>query len=685
LTVAAFAGLAIAASAGGAPWSGATGMPATPGGARGNGLIAFVSDRDGTPQLYTARIDGSAQTNLSEDPGHSDSQPSWSPDGTRLAFTSDRTGDPEVWVMNADGSGQLDVSQDPGFAESDPAFSPIDSSIAFTSDRTGDTEVFVQDPTGGAAVDLTLDPGHGDGQPAWAPDGSRIAFTTNRDGDDEIYVMLPTGSDQTNLSRASGSEEHDPEFSVDGGTRVAFTTDRTGDEEVSFVSSFAEGTYGPTVDLVGNAAEDSDPSWQPLVASPPNGWPIEHVVVIFPENHSFDEVLGKLCVVDARCDGTTTGTISTGATVPLARSPDIVPDVSHAGGAQDIAIDGGRMDRFDLLKGCHEADGFACYTQYWPKQIPALTRLAREFVISDHTFESAAVGSFGAHINLVASILDGFTRGGFRRGGPPGPGWGCDSGWDQEWFATSWTPEGTFEPTCIPQPDGSGPYRESAVPWVPTIMDRLQEAGLTWKLYAPQQDRGGYVWSICPVFAECLYTTQNENFVAASRFAQDATAGRLSSYSVVVPPGRYSQHNKNSMMVGDNWMSDQVTALMNGPDWATTALFITYDDCGCFYDHVPPPPGLGIRVPMVIVSPYARPGFTDQTVTSYASVLALVEHVFGLAPLAVDDRDAYDYAASFDFGQTPRTPVPLPRSHVPRWILRYIQGPAARESQDDST
>jgi hypothetical protein len=84
-----------------------------------------------------------------------------------------------------------------------------------------------------------------------------------------------------------------------------------------------------------------------------------------------------------------------------------------------------------------------------------------------------------------------------------------------------------------------------------------------------------------------------------------------------------------------------VQAIESGPDWSTTAIFITYDDCGCFYDHVAPPsPELGIRVPMVVVSPFARRGFTDTNVASYASLLAFTEYVFGLQPLADADANA---------------------------------------------
>src|SRR5262249_51510097 len=119
------------------------------------------------------------------------------------------------------------------------------------------------------------------------------------------------------------------------------------------------------------------------------------------------------------------------------------------------------------------------------------------------------------------------------------------------------------------------------------------------------------------------------------------------------------------------------------PDWASTAVFITYDDCGCFYDHVPPPKGLGIRVPMVIISPYAKPGFTDSNVASFSSMLAFTEHVFGLSPLSDRDASAYDFADSFDFGQ-PRTARTKLSRHRPtqaeRRYLKHHRGAIKGES-----
>src|SRR5205807_2142310 len=100
---------------------------------------------------------------------------------------------------------------------------------------------------------------------------------------------------------------------------------------------------------------------------------------------------------------------------------------------------------------------------------------------------------------------------------------------------------------------------------------------------------------------------------------------------------RDSQHPGFSLMEGDNWIARNVSSVMDGPDWSSTAIFITYDDCGCFYDPVRPPRGAGVREPMVIVSPYAKPAFVDHTVATDASMLAFLEHLFHLKPLGEGD------------------------------------------------
>jgi phospholipase C len=139
------------------------------------------------------------------------------------------------------------------------------------------------------------------------------------------------------------------------------------------------------------------------------------------------------------------------------------------------------------------------------------------------------------------------------------------------------------------------------------------------------------------------------------------------------------------MLTGDNWINQIVSAIQVSPDWSSTAIFITYDDCGCMYDHVPPPNGWGVRLPMVIVSPYAKLGFSDSTPTTVAGVLAFAEHVFGLAPLNSTDGSAYDFSRSFCFSGPPRcTPAGLaPVKLPPRRGTPLTPAQLATQRQDN--
>jgi phospholipase C len=409
--------------------------------------------------------------------------------------------------------------------------------------------------------------------------------------------------------------------------------------------------------------------------------PIQHVVIIYQENHSFDDVLGKLCAQAGSsrdpCDGATTGQLHTGETISLSREPDIVPDVLHNVASQQTAINGGAMNGFDLIRGCGSSTGYACYAQYDPSQIPNLAALAQNFAVSDRTFEVGRSPSWGGHLTVAAATLDGFD--GDNPKGGSGPGWGCDSQNTAKWWdGHRWT----LQPSCVPDQQGQGPYKKSRVKYVPTIFDRVEQAGLTWKLYAGNGKGGGgtYAWTICPSFYECLGSQQSNNFVPSTQVMTDAAAGALPSFAIVTPNAPVSQHNTNSMAQGDNWIGNIVSAIENGPDWSSTAIFIAYDDCGCFYDHVPPPSSdLGIRVPLVIVSPYAKPGYTDSTTASYASMLAYTEHTFGLAPLNQVDGNAYDYANSFNYSKPPRGGVRMTSTGIPAseraWLAAHPGAP----------
>jgi phospholipase C len=411
----------------------------------------------------------------------------------------------------------------------------------------------------------------------------------------------------------------------------------------------------------------------------PSGYPIKHVVVIFQENNSFDHLLGLLCVEEQnRCDGTTEAKLLHGKTIPLHLGGDVPPAVAHSVATMRTAMHHGLMDGWERIPQCTQAMGYACLEQDEPSRVPTLAALADQFVISDRTFQLYTPSSWGAHIDLVSANLAGFTGDNPNSGFDGEPGWGCDSHGDAPWKDPNVpNAQATPVPACIPNRQGQGPYRASPVKYVPTIMDRLGAAGRTWKLYAPTLagDNGdGYGRAICPTFYECLGSKQAHNYVRWTNFVPDAQAGTLPNFSIVIPTEENSQHNWDSLMVGDNYIASLVNAVMSNPaEWKSTAIFITYDDCGCFYDHVRPPAGMGVRLPMVIVSPYAKPHFVDSNVATFASILAFTERLYGLQPLNKVDANAYDYFNSFDFSQKPLPPIPLPQHRVPPASLRFVR------------
>jgi len=419
--------------------------------------------------------------------------------------------------------------------------------------------------------------------------------------------------------------------------------------------------------------------------------PIRHVIVIDLENHSFDNMLGYWCNANPdRCpDGGMPASVklSDGSVVTPSVSPDTVPHVSHGVDSELAAmhIQGGvpKMNGWEKIRyrSCDASTGYQCITGYQPSQVPNITALATRFAISDRTFSMGDSPSWGGHLYAVMASLDGFT------GDNPypapgvtlGPGWGCDSDRVASWLS----PGGAVErvPSCIPDYKlglvNGGAFESTPAAYEPTIFDELHEAGFAWKIYgAATPDDPGYKWSICPSIAECEYTSQRKHLVDASHFITNATNGTLPAFSIVAAGGldesaaAGSCHNDMSMTACDNYIGQLVSAAENGPDWSSTAVFITFDDFGGFYDQVAPSRNpdntwQGPRLPLVIVSPYSRPGYTDTTSTTYAGILAYVEHNFGLSALSVNDLQAYDFNNAFDYTQTPLKRVHLSQRPLP--------------------
>jgi len=417
--------------------------------------------------------------------------------------------------------------------------------------------------------------------------------------------------------------------------------------------------------------------------------PIKHIVVLYLENHSFDDLLGYWCRPNpGRCpDGgmPASVTLSDNTVVTPQVLPDLVPSVAHSVAAQRTAIDGGKMDGWQKLTGCGPKSGYACIAGYQPTQVPNLIALARQFAISDRTFSMAASPSWGGHLYAVMPALDGFTGDNPRKtpGVTTGPGWGCDSNRITPWTDSNGTEH--LEPSCIPDYSlglaNGGAFEPTPVKHALTILDRLHAAGRSWRIFGqptPPNSQfpttAGYGWDICPSFAECLYGHQKTDNVPSSKFVQVARSGRLPNFAIIIPGGKdaaFSEHNGFSITTGDDWLGQIASAVMHGPQWRSTVLFITWDDCGCFYDQAPPgtnPDGTaqGPRTPLIIVSPYARHGYTDSAATTFAGILGYAEHTLGLTPLGVNDAKAYAFGNAFNYQQAALGPARMVYRPWPR-------------------
>ena len=219
------------------------------------GRIAFVSDRDGDPEIYVVNAGGSGATRLTESPG-GDYAPSWSPDGTQIAFYSERDGNAEIYIMNADGS-ELTRLTNHTANDYDPSWSPDGTRIAFHTHRFHENPmVAVMNADGSDVVQLTpID--IGGWSPSWSPDGSQIVFNSARGIDRDIWLMSAEGTGIVNLTNGRGDDWW-PEWSPAGG-QIVFHSERDGDFEIYVMTTAGEAVTR----LTHNPALDYNPGWSP--------------------------------------------------------------------------------------------------------------------------------------------------------------------------------------------------------------------------------------------------------------------------------------------------------------------------------------------------------------------------------------------------------------------------------------
>ncbi len=421
---------------------------------------------------------------------------------------------------------------------------------------------------------------------------------------------------------------------------------------------------------------------------------IKHVVIIMQENRSFDTYFGTYPGADGL--PTKNGKFTVCAKDPIAgtcvypyhNSLDVNYGGPHASGAALADIDSGKMDGFvaqaeKALVGCEATHNPNCggsgggrdvMGYHDAREIPDYWELADNFVLQDHLFEPDMTWSLPQHLFMVSEWSARCSR--------LGDPMSCLNALDTPQYP----------------PD----FGHSAAPVQPNyawtdLTYLLFKNNVSWRYYVQtgtepdcandaadcppvaQNARTPGIWNPLPFFDTVRQDGQLRNITSVTDFYQAARSGQLPAVSWITPSGPNSEHPPASIRQGQAWTASLINAVMQGPDWSSTVIFLSWDDWGGFYDHVVPPfvdqNGLGLRVPGLVISPYAKKDFIDHQVLSHDSYNVFIEDLF-LGGQRLDPQtdgrpdsrpDVRENApilgsllADFDFNQPPRPPLLLP-------------------------
>jgi phospholipase C len=425
---------------------------------------------------------------------------------------------------------------------------------------------------------------------------------------------------------------------------------------------------------------------------------IRHVVVIMQENRSFDSYFGTYPGADGipMRNGVPTICLPDPLTHHCVR-PFHDAQLRNGGGPHDHVdamrdIDQGRMDGFirqeraGLLRVCHTTDDPLCTShrrhQQTPdvmgyhdaREIPNYWTYARHFVLQDHMFQPDTSWSLPSHLFLVS----GWSARCSRQGDP----FSCRNA-----IQNPGAPPGELQNLTGAIPD----YAWTDLTYL------LAHHHVSWRYYVmsggepdcaddqmlcpqvPQRVKTPGIWNPLPWFDTVRQDHQLRNIAPYERFLGAARSGNLPAVSWITPSQMVSEHPPALISNGQAWVTNTINAVMRSPQWDSTAIFLTWDDWGGFYDHVVPPHvdenGYGLRVPGLVISPYARRGYIDHQVLSFDAYLKFIEDDF-LRGARIDPKtdgrpdprpDVREKArilgnltADFDFTQPARAPLLLP-------------------------
>jgi phospholipase C len=420
---------------------------------------------------------------------------------------------------------------------------------------------------------------------------------------------------------------------------------------------------------------------------------IDHIVVIYLENRSFDNLFGLFPGADGLQNARATATqvdlagkpyvtlppvmeTSKKPPVPDARFPqvipnkpflidnylgleDIDPNLTHLWYQQQAQIDGGKMDRFAAI-----SDAGGLVMGYHDGSKTKLWQYAKEFTLADNFYHAAFGGSFLNHFWTICACTPVFpdapktlvseeaSDGRMIRDGEVTP----------DGYAVN-----TLFSVYAPHPPSVDPARLLPPQTFPTIGDRLDAKGISWAWYS-----GGWNDALAGKFGRA-FQFHHQPFAYFKSYG-DGTEGKkihlkdeddligavenatLPSVVFFKPVGEENEHpGYANVLSGDEKVADIIERIRRSPLWRSTVIIVTYDENGGFWDHVAPPKldrwGPGVRVPTVIVSPLAKRGFVDHTIYDTTSILKLIESRFDLPPLAERDANANGLTNALELGQ----------------------------------
>lgn len=437
------------------------------------------------------------------------------------------------------------------------------------------------------------------------------------------------------------------------------------------------------VSSVGGCAQNTAPAPGPIAANPatlrsvsanrvaPNSGSskIQHVVIIIQENRTVNNLFNGFN--DA---GTVkTAKNSLGQTVQLRPISLTAPyDISHAHSAFLTEWDNGKMDGFDLVHSTCKTKVSKCpppdvraYGYVPQREVAPYFVMARRYTFARNMFETNQGPSFPAHQYLLSgtsTISDSSTLRASEN--PLTPlkklTGGCDS------------PSGSL----VKLIDLQGNENQSIYPCFDrnSLIALIDAKSLTWHYY--QNHLGAGLWEAPDAIKAVHDSSEFAKDVVAppSQVLNDIDAGTFANVVWITPTWGASDHAGSNRGLGPSWVASVVNKIGESQYWNNTAIFVTWDDWGGWYDPVPPllynSYELGLRVPLLVISPYAKPHYISRKQHEFASILKFTEEVFGLGSLGTTDTRADDLRDCFDFSRGPRQFVPITAPHDAGYFLR---------------